>query len=151
MARANVLQEVRRMQFEELYVRRPRRELAMAEVAELLGVTERTFRRWSARYEVNSVEGLEDRRLGRASAWAVPVDETRRMVTVYATHYTDWSMKHVHERWCREHEGHTLPYVDDEPAATGQAGGASCGIFIGCLVVPFLEPEGWTIADSMRN
>ena len=39
MTRATVLQEVRQMRFEELYERRPRRVLTMAEAAELLGVT----------------------------------------------------------------------------------------------------------------
>ena len=40
MTRATVLQEVRQMRFEELYVRRHRRELTMAEATEMLGVTD---------------------------------------------------------------------------------------------------------------
>jgi transposase len=44
MTRANVLQEVRR-------------ELSMVAAAASLGVTERTVRRWSTRYEA---EGLAD-------------------------------------------------------------------------------------------
>ncbi len=32
----------------------------MVEAAEILGVTERTFRRWSTRYEVDGVAGLEN-------------------------------------------------------------------------------------------
>jgi transposase len=64
MTRANVLQEVRHMRFEELYTRRQRRELTMVEAAEILGVTERTFRRWSTHYEAEGIEGLEGRRLG---------------------------------------------------------------------------------------
>ena len=35
------------MRVEERYGRRHRRELTMAEAAEIRGVTERTFRRWS--------------------------------------------------------------------------------------------------------
>jgi len=102
MTRANVLQEVRQMRFEELY---QRRELTMVEAAEILGVTERTFRRWSTRYEAGGREGLEDRRLGRASTQAVPVDEVLRMVTLYETRYTGWTVKHFHERWHAEHGG----------------------------------------------
>lgn len=98
MTRATVLQEVRQMRFEELYARRPRRDLTMAEAAEMLGVTERTFRRWSTRYEAEGIEGLEDRRLGRASARAVPIDEALQMVTLYETCYTGWTVKHFHER-----------------------------------------------------
>ena len=59
MTRATVLQEVRRMRFEELYERRQRRELTLAEAGEMLGVTERTFRRWSDRYEADGAAGWE--------------------------------------------------------------------------------------------
>jgi len=93
------------MRFEELYERRRRRELTMAEAAEILGVTERTFRRWGERYEAEGAAGLADRRLGRASARAVPTDEVLQMVTLYETRYTGWTVKHFHEWWCTEHGG----------------------------------------------
>jgi len=105
MTRAIVLQEVRQMRFEELYERRHRRELTMAEAAEILGVTERTFRRWGDRGEAEGATGLADRRLGRASARAVPTDEVLQMVTLYETRYTGWTVKHFHERWQAEHGG----------------------------------------------
>lgn len=105
MTRATVLQEVRQMRFEELYARQQRRELTMGDAAEMLGVTERTFRRWRGRYDAEGAEGLQDRRLGRASARAVPVDEALRMVTLYETRYTGWTVKHFHEHWRTEHGG----------------------------------------------
>ncbi len=105
MTRATVLQEVRRMRFEELYTRRQRRELTMTEAADMLGITERTFRRWSDRYEAEGAAGLADRRLGRASARAAPVDEVLQMVTLYETRYTGWTVKHFHERWHEDHGG----------------------------------------------
>lgn len=105
MTRATVLQEVRRMRFEELYERRQRRELTMADAAEMLGVTERTFRRWGERYEAEGAAGLADRRLGRASARAVPTDEVLQMITLYETRYTGWTVKHFYERWQTEHGG----------------------------------------------
>jgi transposase len=93
------------MRFEELYERRQRRTLTIVEAAEMLGMTERTFRRWSGRYQAEGAEGLQDRRLGRASARAVPVDEALRMVTLYETRYTGWTVKHFHERWQADHGG----------------------------------------------
>ncbi|MEK7273378.1 MAG: ISNCY family transposase, partial [Nitrospirota bacterium] len=89
-----------------LYERRQRRTLTMAEAAEMLGVTERTFRRWSGRYDAEGAAGLQDRRLGRPSARAVPVDEALRLVTLDETRYTGWTVKHFHERWQAEHGGH---------------------------------------------
>jgi transposase len=105
MTRARVLQEVRQMRFEELYERQQRRDLTMGEAAEILGISERTFRRWRDRYDTEGVEGLQDRRLGRASARAVPVDDALRMVTLYETQYRGWTVKHFHERWQAEHGG----------------------------------------------
>lgn len=105
MTRATVLQEGRQMRFEGLYERRQRRVVTMAEAAEILGVTERTFRRWRDRYEADGAEGVQDRRLGQASARAVPVDEVLQMVTLYETRYTGWTVKHFHERWQQEHGG----------------------------------------------
>ena len=104
MTRAPVLQEVRQMRCEEVYARRQRRALTMA-AAEILGVTERTFRRWRTRSEADGVAGLEDRRRGRASTRAVPVDEALQMVPRYESRYTGWTVNHFHERWQAEHGG----------------------------------------------
>jgi transposase len=93
------------MRFEELYARQQRRALTVEDAAEMLGVTARTFRRWRGRYAAEGAEGLQDRRLGRASARAVPVDEALRMVTLYETRYTGWTVTHFHEHWRTEHGG----------------------------------------------
>ena len=53
MTRATFLQEVRPMRVEALSARRHRRELTMAEAAEMLGGTARTFRRWRVRYDAD--------------------------------------------------------------------------------------------------
>ena len=71
----------------------------------MFGVPERTLRRWSTRYEAEGIEGLQDRRLGHASARAVPVDEVLEMVTLYESRYTGWTVKHFYERWQTEHGG----------------------------------------------
>lgn len=70
-------------------------------------MTERTFRRWGVRDEADGRARLQDGRLGRASARAVPVDEAFAdgMVAVYETRYTGWTVKHFHEHWQAEHDG----------------------------------------------
>ena len=55
------------MQFEEIYGRADQRELSQLEAAEILGVSERTFRRWRDRFDADGAEGLYDRRLGKVS------------------------------------------------------------------------------------
>ena len=96
MTWARVLQEVRQLRVEALYERRQQRTLTLAAAAEILGVTERTFRRWRGRYDTEGREGLQDRRIGRSSGRAVPREETRD---------TGWTVKHFHERWPTEHGG----------------------------------------------
>ncbi|MCY3819053.1 MAG: helix-turn-helix domain-containing protein [Gammaproteobacteria bacterium] len=60
------------MLFEDVHTVWTERRLTQEEAAQLLGVCPRTFRRWSARYEEDGIEGLRDRRLSRASHRAVP-------------------------------------------------------------------------------
>ena len=82
MRRTEQVQGLRLMKFEEVYGRTHRGGLSQAEAAEVLGVSERTFRRWRDRYEAEGADGLYDRRLGRLSARRAPVDEVARVLVV---------------------------------------------------------------------
>ena len=73
MRRTEVLQGIRQMKFEEVYERSRGRRLSQFEAASVLGVLERTFRRWRDRFEAEGAEGLYDRRLGKVSTRWVPV------------------------------------------------------------------------------
>ncbi len=68
MRRTEVLQGLRLMKFEDVYGNTHRGELSQSEAAEILGMSERTFRRWRDRYDADGAEGLYDRRLGKVSA-----------------------------------------------------------------------------------
>ena len=78
MRRTEQAQGLRLTKFEEVYGRTVRRELSQAEAAEVLGMSQRTFRRWRDRFEADGAEGLYDHCLGRASARRAPVDEDNR-------------------------------------------------------------------------
>ena len=58
MRRTEQAQGLRLMKFEEVYARTTARLLSQTEAAEVLGVSERTFRRWRDRYEADGAEGL---------------------------------------------------------------------------------------------
>ena len=49
------------MKFEAVLGRCRRHELSQVEAAEILGITERTFRRWHRRHEEEGLDGLLDR------------------------------------------------------------------------------------------
>jgi transposase len=103
MGRTGVLQEIRMQRFEEIHDRFTKGRLSAAEAAEWLGVSERTFRRQRARYEEEGLSGLLDRRLGKVSPHRVPADEVKRVLELYRTRYTGWTVKHFHERLVEKH------------------------------------------------
>ena len=70
---------------------------------QILGVSERTFRRRRDRYEAEGAEGLYDRRLGRASARRAPVDEVMLVLELFDTRYWDFTAKHFHEKLVADH------------------------------------------------
>jgi transposase len=89
--------------FRDVLGRWERSELSMMEAGELLGMSERQFRRYRDRYEEEGLAGLCDRRLGKASAKRVPADERQRMLELYETFYGGWSVKHFHEHLKERH------------------------------------------------
>jgi transposase len=84
--------------------------LSCLEAAEVLGMSERHFRRLRDRYEAEGAEGLVDRRLGRASARAAPLDQIDWVLELYRTRYWDFTAKHFHEHLVRDH-GFGLGYT----------------------------------------
>ena len=97
------------MKFEEIYERTTARELSQFEAASILGVSERTFRRWRDRFEADGAEGLYDRRLGKVSGRRVPVDTLMEVLELFDTRYWDFTAKHFHEKLVSEH-GFTRSY-----------------------------------------
>jgi transposase len=110
MRRTGALQEVRLMRFENLLDRHERGELSQVEAAELLGVGERTFRRWRDRFAEEGLEGLVDRRIGRPSSRRAAQAEVERMLGLYRAHYEDFTVKHFHEQLVKRH-GYKLGYT----------------------------------------
>jgi transposase len=103
MKRAAVLEGVRMMRFWDVFGRREAGELSQMEAAELLGIAERTFRRWSARYEDEGEAGLRDRRHGKASPKLVPAAEAEAVARLYRERYQGFTAKHFHEHLVRDH------------------------------------------------
>ncbi len=91
------LQGVRMTVFLNVLNRWESAELNQEEAAELLGVSERTFRRWTRRYEEEGEAGLVDRRLGQASGRRVPADRAEEVERLYRERYQGFMVKHFHE------------------------------------------------------
>ncbi len=104
MNRATWLQDRRMLKFRDVLSRWERRELSMLEAGELLGVSERQFRRYRERFEEEGEAGLLDRRLGKASPKRISAVQTERMLQLYRAVYRGWNVKHFHEHGVREHK-----------------------------------------------
>ena len=105
MTRTQLLQELRQMRFEEIYGGWQARRLTQEEATRLLGVCERTFRRYVDRYEDEGLDGLVDKRLSEVSARRAPVDEVVRTEALYRERYDGWNVKHFYSFYRRQHAG----------------------------------------------
>jgi len=103
MRRTEAHQGVRMIKFSSILSRYEAAEFSQAEAAELLGIGERTFRRWRQRFEDEGEAGLLDRRLGKASGKRVPSDRSQEVEALYRTRYAGFTAKHFHEHLVKEH------------------------------------------------
>ena len=97
MNRTTLLQERRMQTFHDVLGHWQARRLSALEAAELLGMSERSFRRYRQRYEEEGLDGLFDRRLGKASARRVPADRVAWVLDEYRSRYRGWTVKHFHD------------------------------------------------------
>ena len=109
MDRARLHEGIRRMRFLDVLGRTERSELSQMEAAELLGVSERTFRRWRDRQRDEGEAGLADRRL-EPSPRRAPVAEIERMLGLYRDLYRGFTVQHFHEQLGKRH-GYKLGYT----------------------------------------
>jgi transposase len=109
MKRTRLLQETRKMNFEDILSLWTARRLTQEEAARMLGVCDRTFRRYIGRFHENGLDGLLDKRLTQASARKAPVDEVMALVERYQSQHRGWNVRHFHSWYQRE--GGTRSYT----------------------------------------
>ena len=102
MKQTEVLQEIRKMRFEEAYEGWQEGRLSQEEAARILGICDRSFRRYRDRYEEQGMEGLLDKRLNQASHRRAPVDEVMALEEKYRKGYAGWNVRHFHSWYRRE-------------------------------------------------
>ena len=104
MKRTQTLQEIRKMNFESALSLWNEDRLTQEEAARMLGVCDRTFRRYIQRYGENGLDGLIDKRLTQASARKAPVDEVLALCERYRARHTRWAVRHFYT-WYRRDGG----------------------------------------------
>ena len=98
------------MRFEELLDRHERGYLTQAEAGEMLGMSERTFRRWQARYREEGAAGLRDRRIGKPSPRRRRRASSRGRGRFTPRCTSGFTVKHFHEKLVARH-GYRLGYT----------------------------------------
>jgi transposase len=102
MRPTELLQEIRKMRFEESFSIWTEGRITQEEAARMLNVSARTFRRYVDRYHNNGLDGLLDKRLTQISSRKAPVDEVMAMVNNYKKRHDGWTGKHFHTWYKRE-------------------------------------------------
>jgi len=100
----------RAMKVREVILRAMAKRITWWQAAEILGITDRSMRRWKWRYETYGYDGLLDRRQGKPSPKRVPLEEAEEVLRLYQARYSDLNVRHFHEK-LREEHGIKLGYT----------------------------------------
>ena len=100
----------RAMKVQEVILRAMAGSLKWWEAAEIIGISDRSLRRWRERYEEFGYDGLFDRRKKRPSPKRVPVKTVEQVLQLYREQYFDFNVRHFHEKLVEDH-GIKLSYT----------------------------------------
>ena len=103
MTRTEIKQGYRLMRFEELYESWFEGNLTQCQAAEVLGVSERTFRRHVERYKDEGIEGVIDGRLARRGETRIPPEVVEFVTELYQEKYFDYNTRHFFQVLRRDH------------------------------------------------
>lgn len=94
------------MKIQEVILKAMAGQLKWWEAAEIIGVTDRTMRRWRQQYEEHGYSGLWDYRKRQPSPKRVPVADLTEVLQLYREKYFDFNVQHFHEKLRDEHGLH---------------------------------------------
>jgi transposase len=93
----------RMMKAQEVISKSTAGKLNWWEAAEIMGVTNRTIRRWRERLNEHGYSGLWDYRKRRLSPKRVAMQMVEQLLQLYREKYFDFNVQHFHEKLCHAH------------------------------------------------
>ena len=93
------------MKLQDVLLKAMAKKITWWDAAEIIGVCDRTMRRWRERLERDGYSGLADRRKGKPSDKRVPLATVETVLRLYQETYYDLNMRHFHEKL---QEGHAI-------------------------------------------
>jgi transposase len=100
----------RMMKLQDVLLKAMAKKITWWDAAEIIGVTDRTMRRWRERLETDGYSGLADGRRDKPSLRRVPLAVAEQVLRLYKETYYDLNIKHFHEKLQAEH-GIELSYT----------------------------------------
>ena len=98
------------MKVQDVLLKAMAKKITWWAAAEIIGVTDRTMRRWRQRLEEHGYSGLADGRKGKMSFRRVPLKTVEEVLGLYQQKYYDLNVRHFHEK-LREEHGIELSYT----------------------------------------
>ena len=92
------------MKIKEVITRAMSGQINWMEAAEIIGITDRSMRRWRERLSTGGYEDLLDRRTRRPSAKRIAVAEVEKVLKLYREKYFDLNVKHFVEKLHRDEQ-----------------------------------------------
>ncbi len=92
------------MKVQEVILRALAKKITWWQAAEIIGISDRSMRRWHQRYEEFGYDGLFDRRRGKPSTKRVPLVQVEQVLALYRDRYFDLNVQHFHEKLKEEHQ-----------------------------------------------
>jgi transposase len=93
----------RMMKVQDVLLKAMAKKITWWAAAEIIGVSDRTMRRWRERLETDGYAGLADRRKGKPSAQRIPLATVEEVLALYKDTYYDLNIRHFHEKLRDEH------------------------------------------------
>jgi transposase len=94
----------RAMKVQEVILRAMAKKITWWQAAEIIGISDRSMRRWHERYEEHGYDGLFDRRRGQPSPKRVPLATVEQVLGLYRDRYFDLNVQHFHEKLREQHQ-----------------------------------------------
>jgi len=108
------------MKVQEVIMRAMAKQITWWQAAEILGVSTRTIRRRRRDWQKNGFDGLYDHRWKRPSPKRVAVKELEKILELYREQYSDFNVRHFHEKLGEEHGIHySYTWVKNALQASG--------------------------------
>jgi len=93
----------RAMKVQEVILRAMAKKITWWQAAEIIGISDRSMRRWRQRCEAEGYDGWFDRRRGKPSPKRVPMKVAEEALRLYREKYSDLNVRQFHEKLVEGH------------------------------------------------